>query len=131
MSISEHPEAEIDFDDWVAAEFAATGAFTALVILVSISETKVTPICSTYMNIIGDEVGWDEIVVMFAGSGATWDGAAFFPVTGPSGPIDNPTARLKLRQLEARLDDDRLVLNEGRFFDAKGRSLRIDEVALH
>lgn len=130
MSISEPPEAT-DFDDWIAAEFVAIGAFTALVILLEIDETNVTPICSTYMNVIGDEVGWDEIVVMFAGSGARWDGAAFFPVTGPSGPVDNPTARLKLRQLEARLDDDRLVLNEGSFFDAKGQSLRIDEMALH
>jgi hypothetical protein len=27
-----------------------------------------------------------------------------------------------------RLDDDRLVLNEGHFFDKWGRRLRIDEV---
>jgi hypothetical protein len=28
-----------------------------------------------------------------------------------------------------RLDEDRLVLNEGHFFDKWGRRLRIDEVA--
>ena len=31
-------------------------------------------------------------------------------------------------QLEAKLDEDRLFLNEGHFFDKWGRSMRIDEV---
>ena len=47
-----------DFDDWIAAEFAERGAFTVLVILVEIGETKVTPLCSTYFSVIGDEVDW-------------------------------------------------------------------------
>jgi hypothetical protein len=34
-----------------------------------------------------------------------------------------------LRDIELRLDDDRLVLNEGHFFDKWGRHLRIDEVS--
>jgi hypothetical protein len=33
-----------------------------------------------------------------------------------------------LRELEARLDEDRLVLNEGHFFDKWGRRLKIEEV---
>jgi len=50
-------------------------------------------------------------------------------VTAPDGgPLDNPTARLRLRELESRVNGDRLVLNEGHFFDAWGRRLRIDEV---
>jgi hypothetical protein len=66
---------------------------------------------------------------MFAGSGADWDGAAFFPVYSPeSGLLDNPAARLRLRDLEARFDQDRLVLNEGAFFDKMGRRLKIEEV---
>lgn len=132
MSISESGSEATDFHRWIEQEFAETGAFTALVVLVDITETKVTPICSTYMNVIGDDIGWDEIIVMFAGAGATWGGASFFPTTAPSGgPVDNPTARLKLRQLESRLDDDRLVLNEGHFFDARGRSIRVDEIVLN
>ena len=37
---------------------------------------------------------------------------------------------VKLRELEARLNDDRLVLNEGEFFDKWGRRLKIEEIAL-
>ena len=134
MSISEpgtEPNpAGNDFERWLTREFATTGAFTAFAILVEIGATRVTPLCSTYFNVIGDEVEWSDIVVMFAGAGREWNGAAFFPATAiDGGPLDNPTARLRLRELEARLDDDRLVLNEGHFFDQWGRRLKIEEVA--
>jgi hypothetical protein len=118
-----------DFDAWLAEEVARLGVFTALAVLVEISETKVRPLCSTYFNVIGSETDWSEIVVLFAGAGIEWDGASFFPLVGRNGgPLDNPTARLRLRELEARLDDDPLVLNEGNFFDKLGRKLRIEEV---
>src|SRR5262249_3958812 len=127
--MSEHAASGNDFEHWLARAFAEAGAFTALVILVEIHGTKVTPLCSTYFNVIGDEIEWSDIVVMFAGAGRPWDGAAFFPVAASGGgPLDNPTARLRLRELETKVDDDRLVLNEGHFFDAWGRRLRIDEV---
>lgn len=123
MSIS---EGRTEFDDWIACEFIERGAFTTLAILVSIGEGRVTPLCSTYFSVVGDETDWEEITVLFAGSGMEWDGASFFPVT--SGDLlDNPTARLKLRDLEARLDADRLVLNEGHFFDRQGRRMVIEE----
>jgi len=129
LSISDHGNAATDFERWLAREFAQAGAFTALVVLVEIRETRVTALCSTYFNVIGDEVAWSDIVIMFAGAGREWDGAAFFPVAASDGgPLDNPTARLRLRELESRVDGDRLVLNEGHFFDAWGRRLRIDEV---
>jgi hypothetical protein len=118
-----------DFDRWFVDEFTRTGAFTALTVLVEIGETQVTPLCSTYFNVIGGEVGWHEIVAMLAGSGKEWDGAAFFPiVAADGGPLDNPTAQLRLRDLEGRVDDDRLVLNEGHFFDKWGRRMKIEEV---
>src|SRR5262245_65257429 len=118
-----------DFDRWIADEFARVGPFTTLVVLVGIGDTKVAPLCSTYFNVIGDEINWGELTVLFAGAGSDWDGASFFPVTAQhGGPVDNPTARLKLRELETRLDQDRLVLNEGHFFDKWGRRLKIDEV---
>ena len=123
------PGADNDFEPWLAQEFAATGAFTALVILVEIAGTQVTPLCSTYFNVIGDEVAWGEIVTMFAGAGRPWDGAAFFPAVAHGGPLDNPTARLRLRELEGRVDADRLVLNQGHFFDPSGRRMTIEEVA--
>jgi hypothetical protein len=118
-----------DFDDWLKTEFAEIGSFTTLVILVDIGETKVSPLCSTYFHVIGDELSWDDIVTMFAGSGAEWSGAAFFSAgSAEEGLRDNPTARLRLHALEDRIDQDRLALNEGAFFDKQGRRLKIEEV---
>ena len=129
MSTSDEDAPLSDFDRWLATEFAQTGAFTALAVLVEIAENNVTPLCSTYFNVIGDEIDWGEITVLFAGAGRAWDGASFYPLTAPDGgPLDNPSARLRLHDLEARLDDDRLVLNEGHFFDKWGRRLKVEEV---
>lgn len=130
MSISDPTKQPTDFDLWLAEEFARSGSFTALAVLVQITETKVTPLCSTYFNVIGHETDWAEITVLFAGSGMEWDGASFYPLTGPHGPLDNPNARLRLRELEGQLDGNPLVLNDGNFFDKWGRRLRIDEVQL-
>ncbi|PSC04021.1 hypothetical protein SLNSH_15535 [Alsobacter soli] len=119
-----------DFDGWIKAAFAETGAFTALVLLVRIGRRKVTPLRSTFVHVIGDELDWGQIARLFSSAGVTWDGAAFFPECArQGGPLDSAAARLKLRMLETRVHDDRLVLNEGHFFDAWGRRMRVDEVA--
>jgi hypothetical protein len=129
LSISEKDALASDFDRWISAEFARSGPFTAFALLVEIAGSKVVPLCSTYFNVIGDEVDWDEITVLFAGAGQQWDGAAFFPQRSTGGGLlDNPNARQRLRQLEKRLDDDRLVLNEGHFFDKWGRRMMIEEL---
>jgi len=129
LSISERDTLASDFDRWISAEFAKSGPFTAFAVLIEIAGSRVAPLCSTYFNVIGDEVDWREITVLFAGSGQQWDGAAFFPQrSAGGGPLDNPNARLGLRELEERLDDNRLVLNEGHFFDKWGRRMKIEEV---
>lgn len=131
MSISEPEKQATDFDLWLKDEFARVGAFTTLAVLVQITDTKVIPLCSTYVNVIGDETDWAEITVLFAGAGCEWDGASFYPLTGPDGgPLDNPSARLRLRELEARIDESPLVLNEGNFFDKWGRRLKVEEIEL-
>jgi hypothetical protein len=118
-----------DFDDWLSSMVGQHGEFTVLVILAEIGERRVVPVCSTYMHVIGDEVDWEDIKVMFAGSGQSWDGAAFFPTKGRNGgPVDNPTARLRLSELETKVTADRTILNEGHFFDTHGRSIKIEPV---
>jgi hypothetical protein len=127
LSISD-PAGVSEFDEWIAAEFADRGAFTVLVVLVEIGERSVTPLSSTYLNVIGTETRWLEIVALFAGAGVHWDGASFFPVTAPEGgPLDNHAARIGLRAIEARVKADRLALNEGFFFDCLGRRMMVEE----
>ena len=82
-------------------------------------------------SMIGDLLEDARVLDLFAGSGADWDGASFFPVTTEEGrPLDNPSARLRLKELEERLDADRLVLNEGHFFDKRGRRLTVEEITV-
>lgn len=121
-----------DFDRWLAEEYAEGDerGFTALAILVKIKKKDVSPLCSTYMHVIGAEVDWSEMTTLFAGSGMRWDAAVFFPVRDPrhGGPLDNPTARLRLLDQEARIGENRMVINEGFFFDVWGRRMKIEEV---
>jgi hypothetical protein len=131
LSISEPDKQPTDFDLWLKGEFSSRGIFTVLAVLVQITDSKVVPLCSTYFNVIGEETDWGEITILFAGAGREWDGASFYPLTGPNGePLDNPNARLRLRELESRIDESPLVLNEGNFFDKWGRRLKVEEVAL-
>jgi hypothetical protein len=120
-----------DFERWIAGAFATTGSFTALVVLVETIENQAAPMCSTWLNVTAGGVEWSDIAVAFAGAGREWDGAAFFPVSAPDGgPVDNPAARLRLRELEARIDDDLLALNDGALFDRSGRRMQIEKETL-
>lgn len=120
-----------DFSDWLAQTYAREGDFTALVVLVAIGETRVTPLASTFLTFVGDEIGWTQISSLFAGAKKAWDGVSFFPVLDAEGPIENAEARARLRRLESRLAEDRLVLNEGAFFDCWGRKMKVEEIAAH
>jgi len=50
---------------------------TAFAVLVEIAGSSVTPLCSTYFNVIGDESRLGEITSCPPGAAGTWDGAAF------------------------------------------------------
>ncbi len=131
MSISEGSRGYTDFEEWLRRAFATQGCFTTLVVLVWIGETRVGTLASTYFNIIGDDTNWSEIVALFDGAGQDWNGAAFFPVFDAKGLLERAKAHSCLRQIEERVRVDRLVLNEGEFFDKLGRRLKIDEVTSH
>lgn len=121
-------EPQLDFDGWFRKAFAETGGFTALVVLVEISEQDAKPVASTYFHAIGDDAVWADIRKLFASAPGGWDGAVFFIATArDGGPVEEPLARIELRRYEAMIDDDRLAINEGAFFDRRGRRMRIDE----
>ena len=117
------------FDTWVAEEFAATGPFTVLIVLVGIRELSITPLRSTWLHVIGDELAWPDVAKLFDGAGAAWDGVLFAPRTDMTGgPLPDAAARLALRDLGDQVLEDRTVLNAEHFFDRKGRRLRVEEV---
>ncbi|GAU85167.1 hypothetical protein BIWAKO_05111 [Bosea sp. BIWAKO-01] len=116
-----------DFDAWLAKAFRK-GPFTALIVLVRIAEPKIEPLRSTYVHVIGDEIDWGDIILMFRSAGVSWDAVAFFPTRAEKGgPLDDALARTRLRSLEDGLERDRLVLNHGELFDVWGRRMRVDE----
>jgi len=122
-------KAPLHFEPWLKSAFAETGGFTALIVLVQIGETAVTPIASTYVHAIGDELSWKEFSRMLSHSGQQWDGVVIYCETDSGyGPISDALARIKLREAELRIGDDRLAINDGHFFDTHGRRMRIDEV---
>lgn len=119
-----------DFEQWLSAQFADTGPFTVFIVLVRIADDEVVPLKSSYAHLIGDDMAWCEMQGLLDRASTAWDGVAFFVGLGPAGgPLPDAAAARKLREVEADVKADPLVLNRGRFFDRAGRHLRIDEVA--
>jgi hypothetical protein len=130
LSRSEPGQAPLTFDAWVAEEFARTGGFTALVVLVSIGDVTVTPLRSAWFHVVGHEFDWAGVAALLDGAGVNWDGALFAPradrTTG--GPLQDAVARLELRDLGDAIAADRTVLNAEHFFDRRGRRMQIEEI---
>jgi len=119
-----------DFEQWLSAQFADTGAFTIFIVLVRIGNATVVPVKSSYAHLIGDEMPWPEKRTQLDSARTPWDGVAFFVGLGhEGGPLPDAVAATKLKQVEADVKADPLAFNRGMFFDREGRHLRIDETA--
>ncbi len=119
-----------DFEQWLAAQFADTGAFTVFIVLVHIGTDKVVPLKSSYAHLIGDDMPWPGMRGLLDSARTPWDGVAFFVGLGhEGGPLPDAVASAKLKQVEADVKADPLAFNRGMFFDREGRHLRIDETA--
>jgi hypothetical protein len=101
-----------------------------LIVLVEIGETSVALLRSSYLHVIGDETMWPDMTRLFAGSGAAWNGAAFFQAD-QKGLVDDATAKRRLASLVRHLEQNRSILGDGDFFDARGLRLKIEEVVKH
>jgi hypothetical protein len=117
-----------DFDDWLMRTYARVGSFTVLIILVDIGETSVTPLRSTHLHVIGDEIRWPEMARLFDGAGVPWNGAAFFQADRDGLVIDGEAKR-RLASLVRHVNEDRKILNDGEFFDPNGLHLKLEEIA--
>ena len=119
-----------DFEQWLDAQVAETGPFTIFILLIRIAGETVTPLKSSYAHMIGDEMTWHDMRALLDSAGAAWDGVAFYVgLDFEGGPLPDKVAADKLKEVEAELKADPLILNRGLFFDREGRHMRIDEVA--
>ena len=122
--------ATTEFEAWLKSQFAEIGAFTIFIVLVHIDDDKVEAIKSTFAQMIADDMSWAEMTALLAGARTEWDGVGFFiGLAENGGPMSDDEARLKLREIEAEVLADPLVLNRGRFLDRQGRRLQVDEAA--
>lgn len=117
-----------DFDDWLVRTYARIGSFTVLIILVDIGEKSVTPLRSTHLHVIGDEIRWPDMARLLDSAGIAWGGAAFFQADR-GGLVADPDAKLRLASLVRHLNEDRKILNDGDFFDLRGLRLKLEEIA--
>ena len=116
------------FDDWIAEEYRRTRGFTALIVLVSIGNLEVLPLRSTFLHVIGDELDWLTFVETMRAAGVSWDGVAIMLIVDDDGgPVEDSKARVALRDLDKRIVEDRMVINEGHFFDKWGRRMKVEE----
>ena len=116
-----------EFEAWLKAQFAETGAFTVFIVLVRIAGDEVEALKSTFAQMIGDDMTWAEMTALLAGARANWDGVGFFVgLAADGGPMADEAARVKLREIEAELRADPLLLNRGRLFDRQGRLMEVE-----
>ena len=125
------PDSE-EFNTWIEDQLAATSGFTAVVMLLALSEHCIEPISGSYLDIVDDETGWEEMKAMLDGSGHAWDAVVIFAERAPGGgPLVDVVARARLQD---RIDDvmaNGLTLNDGGMFDTSGRAIRIDPVEVN
>ena len=118
---------DVLFDDWIVREYRRNRGFTALIILISTANDGVLPLRSTYTHVIGDELDWHQFVVLMQGAKVNWDGVLLVPlVDAGGGPVADSIAAEALRALEDRVNADRMVVNEGHFFDKWGRRMKVE-----
>ena len=106
-----------DFELWLSAQYAETGSFTAFILLMRRAGDEVVPLTSSYAHLVGDDMPWRQMRALLDGARTAW-----------GGPLPDAVAARRLKDVEADVKRDPLVLNRGRFFDRAGRHIRIDEV---
>lgn len=121
---------ETDFDEWLTTIFERAGSFTMLLVLVKFEETAIAILRSSHLHVIGDEIGWQDMLTLLAKANVTWDCVALYQA-GREGLVEDGVARERLASLIDHLDEDRTLLNEAGLFNRDGLSVRIDEIARH
>ena len=119
-----------DFELWLRAQFADTGAFTLFIVLVRIAEDEIEALKSSFTQMIGDDMDWAAMCALLDGARTPWDGVGFFVgLAHDGGPMADDEARTQLKEIEAEVMADPLTFNRGRFFDRLGRHLQVEALS--
>ncbi|HJQ59929.1 MAG TPA: hypothetical protein VJ890_23690 [Vineibacter sp.] len=114
------------FDAWLRETFAATKGFTALLLLVRTDARTIWPLGSSCANVIGNELDWAAFRKLLDQSRLSWNAVAVFAAAADTGgPLSDAEAKRRLQDIQARVIADHATVNEGAFFDRKGRPLRL------
>lgn len=98
-------------------------------ILMKEEPATLTPLCSSYLHVIGDDVAWADLTETLNGAGVIWDSVAVFAGQDEFQQIfAGPEAKVRLRELEVALLANRLVIQRGELFDRWGRRLQIERL---
>lgn len=121
-----------EFESWIVEQYAATGGFTALILLLTLGGDKVSMISCSYVHVIGDEVRWRDMKSMLDASRRKWDAFVVFAESPPGGgPLIDVVAKARLQERIDEVTVNRMILNDAGFFDRRGRHIRIDPVEVH
>jgi hypothetical protein len=121
-----------EFESWIVEQYAATGGFTALILLLTLGGDKVSMISCSYVHVIGDEVRWRDMKSMLDASRRKWGAFVVFAESPPGGgPLIDVVAKARLQERIDEVTVNRMILNDAGFFDTRGRHIRIDPVGLH
>lgn len=111
---------------------AATDGFTAIVMLLALSEQSIQPVSCSYVDLTGEEARWDEMKPLLDGSGRRWDAVVIFAESAPGGgPVSEDVAKLRQQELIDVVMADGMALNDGGMFDTQGRAIRIAPVEVN
>ena len=112
------------FDRWLAETLDREGPFTMFLVLMEEAPATIVPVRSSYLHVIGPDIGWDELAGLIAEADASWHSVAVFAAKARTGgPMPDVEARQRLASLEAAVVRDRMTVRKGELFDTRGRRL--------
>ena len=117
---------QTDFDEWLRVTYAETQGFTLLMVLVRADDGRIDLLRSAYLHVIGDDLGWPEMVRHLDSSGTAWNAVVMFRA-GREGLVADGIAKDRLDALMRAMNGDRTLIRDGEFYNRDGLKLRLDD----
>ena len=73
------------FDRWLAETLDREGPFTMFLVLMEEAPATIVPVRSSYLHVIGPDIGWNELAGLIGEAGASWHSVAVFAAKAQTG----------------------------------------------